>query len=64
MRSTISQALREMRRLHDTDAGRLRGVSLRYRFGMPHHGLSGTPQPWRDRVKAGIGCPRVRAGDW
>jgi hypothetical protein len=54
MRSTISQALREMRRLHDTDAGRLRGVSLRYRFGMPRQGLSATPQPWRDRVQAGI----------
>jgi hypothetical protein len=54
MRSTISQALREMRGLHDTDAGRLRGVSLRYRFGMPHHGLARTPQPWRDRVQAGI----------
>jgi hypothetical protein len=54
MRSTISQALREMRGLHDTDAGRLRGVSLRYRFGMPHHALTRTPQPWRDRVQAGI----------
>jgi hypothetical protein len=54
MRSTISQALQEMRALHDTDAGRLRGVSLRYRFGMTRHGLAATPQPWRDRVQAGI----------
>jgi hypothetical protein len=53
-RSTISQALREMRGLHDTDAGRLRGTSLRHRFGMPRQGLTATPQPWRDRIQAGI----------
>jgi hypothetical protein len=54
MRSTISQALREMRCLHDTDAGRLRGISLRFRFGVTRQTLATTPQPWRDRIQAGI----------
>ncbi|MDQ1247832.1 MAG: hypothetical protein QG597_2203 [Actinomycetota bacterium] len=55
MRNTITEALREMRGLHTTDAGRLRGVHLRYiDYGMPPQGLAATPQPWRDRLQAAI----------
>ncbi|MDQ1250863.1 MAG: hypothetical protein QG597_5243 [Actinomycetota bacterium] len=53
-RSTIDQALVQMRCLHDTDAGRLRGVSLRFRCRLLRHNLAATPQPWRDRVQASI----------
>lgn len=53
-RSTISQALRDMRSLHQTDAGRLYGVNLRFGTTLPHQGLAATPQPWRERIQAGI----------
>jgi hypothetical protein len=44
-----------MRGLHTTDAGRLRGVHLRYSsLSRPHRGLAGTPQPWRDQLLAAI----------
>jgi hypothetical protein len=55
MRSTITEALREMRGLNTTDAGRLRGIHLRYSsLSLPHQALSGTPQPWRDQLDNAI----------
>jgi hypothetical protein len=52
MRSTISEALREMRGLHSTDAGRLRGIHLRYgSLSLPQQLLSQTPQPWRATIE-------------
>jgi hypothetical protein len=55
MRSTITEALREMRGLNTTDAGRLRGIHLRYSsLSLPHQALSGTPQPWRDQLDHAI----------
>jgi hypothetical protein len=55
VRSTITEALREMRGLHSTDAGRLRGVHLRYSsLSLPHRALAGTPQPWRDELQAAV----------
>jgi hypothetical protein len=55
MRSTITEALREMRGLNTTDAGRLRGIHLRYSsLSLPHQALSGTPQPWREQLDSAI----------
>ena len=55
MRSTISEALHQMRALHSTDAGRLRGIHLRYgSLSVPRQLLSHTPQPWRARMEEAI----------
>jgi hypothetical protein len=49
MRCTIAEGLRAMRGLQDANAGRLRGVSLRYGH-LDRSRLAATPQPWRDQL--------------
>lgn len=55
MRCTIARALRDMRHLRTTDAGRLRGIHLRRSaVDVPRRAIAGTPQPLRDQLRAGI----------
>ncbi|MGH3737832.1 MAG: hypothetical protein ACRDT6_19805 [Micromonosporaceae bacterium] len=53
MRVTIGEALREMRLPHDTDAGRLKGHSLRYGPATGHR-FADLPGQWGERFAAGI----------
>jgi len=53
--STITDALREMRALRGTHAGRLCGIPVRHTaYTRPDQWLASTPQPWRDRLQAAI----------
>ena len=62
MPSTITDALREMRALHATNAGRLRGIHVRdTMYSRPDHWLAKTPQPWRDRLQTAIGARHTGA---
>jgi len=49
MKSTITEALQEMRRLRGTDAGRLRGVEVPYHLDQIT-GLDTLPAPWGARL--------------
>ena len=54
-RSTIRDALRDMRRLHPVDAGRLTGIRVYHSFlSRPEQWLADTPPPWRDRLFTAI----------
>jgi hypothetical protein len=53
--NTITDAVREMRTLLPTRSGRLHGIPVRHSFGSrPDQWLGNTPQPWYDRLHAGI----------
>jgi hypothetical protein len=53
--STITDAVREIRALHPTRSGRLLGIRVHYSHGSrPDQWLGNTPQPWYDRLQAGI----------
>ena len=51
MKYTITEALHEMRRLHGADAGRLRGVEVRYHLDELTD-LDRLPAPWGSRLVA------------
>jgi hypothetical protein len=54
-RSTIRDALRDMRRLYPVDAGRLTGIRVYHGFlSRPEQWLADTPPPWRDRLLTAI----------
>jgi hypothetical protein len=57
MRSTIAEALRDMRRLHDVDAGRLRGEIV-YLSGHSADDPVPAAQPWADNLAGLIAAGR------
>jgi hypothetical protein len=54
-RTTITDALREMRDLYPVDAGRLTGIRVYDSYlSRPDQWLADTPPPWRDRLLTAI----------
>lgn len=53
MRVTVEQALRQFRRLHTADAGRLRGISLRSRWHQPIP-TGDLPAHWADPLREAV----------
>ena len=50
MRHTIAEALRDMHRLHDVDAGRLRGQTVYLSGYTADQPAPTAPQPWADHL--------------
>jgi hypothetical protein len=59
MRCTITEALRDMRRLHDVDAGRLRGETVYLSGYTADQPAPAAPQPWADHLKRLIAAGRA-----
>ena len=59
MRCTITEALRKMRRLHDVDAGRLRGETVYVSGYTADQPAPAAPQPWASHLATLIAAGRA-----
>jgi hypothetical protein len=59
VRCTIAEALRDMRRLYDVDAGRLRGETAYLSGYTANQPPAAAPQPWADHLATLIGAGRA-----
>ena len=58
MRCTIAEALQGMRRLHDVDAGRLRGQTVYLSGYTADQPAPAAPQPWASHLATLIAAAR------